>query len=131
MASTRRAAASGRLNINEKKDDEKTQKSKREHNWVMDMFEKHLRYSSAIFGGEPISAAIVDGWSRKMSSDELWAKVHEASESFGKYMTLVKGPEDKILEAFNAHHLPVSDIEEAKKVPHWFHDNMNRGEAQT
>jgi len=38
---------------------------------------------------------------------------------------------DKLAAAFAEHHLPESDVEEATKVPGWFHNNMSRGESQT
>jgi hypothetical protein len=116
------------------KDDDKTKEAKGQNNWWMDMFEKHLAYAAKLFGGEKISAAVMDRWAQTMSTDELFAHVHEISSSFGKYMDLAKNTDDAaVLRVFTAAGVPAdkakADLAEFRKVPHYFHDFYSRGQA--
>jgi len=71
-----------------KTDADDVKKTKADNNWWMDMFEKHMAYAAKIYGGEKVSAAILNQWAGKMSTDELYAHVAEISKSFKSYMDL-------------------------------------------
>jgi hypothetical protein len=65
---------------------------------------KHLRQAAQIYGGEPITPQGLAAWSEQMSTEELWARVQEASKSLGLYLALAERGDDN--EIFHAFHDP-------------------------
>ncbi|MEP6866190.1 MAG: SH3 domain-containing protein [Deltaproteobacteria bacterium] len=122
----------GRQDI-KKTDADDVKKSKTDNNWWMDMFEKHMAYAAKIYGGEKVSASILNQWAGKMSTDELYAHVAEISSSFKSYMGLAGKNDTEILRAFTAAGIPSQEAQsvlaEVKKVPHFFHDFYGRNDA--
>lgn len=124
----------GRQDIR-KNDDAGAQKSKGQNNWWMDMFEKHMAYAARIYGGEKVSASVLNDWAAKMSTDELYARVAEMSQSFKSYMDLAHKKDPDILLAFTQAGISATDAQaampEVKQVPHLFHDFYGRKDATT
>jgi hypothetical protein len=122
----------GRQDI-KKNDADDVKKAKQDNNWWMDMFEKHMAYAAKIYGGEKVSASILNQWAGKMSTDELYARVAEISKSFKSYMELAGKKDTEILRKFTEAGVPSQEAQgvlaEVKKVPHFFHDFYSRSEA--
>ena len=116
-----------------KTDADDVKKTKADNNWWMDMFEKHMAYAAKIYGGEKVSAAILNQWAGKMSTDELYAHVAEISKSFKSYMDLAGKNDTEILRTFTTAGIPSQEAQsvlaEVKKVPHFFHDFYGRSDA--
>jgi hypothetical protein len=53
--------------------------------WNRNM-ETHLRRAAQLYGGEALTAAKLDQWSKEMSTEELYAKVEKASDSMKQYL---------------------------------------------
>ncbi len=116
-----------------KTDADDVKKTKADNNWWMDMFEKHMAYAAKIYGGEKVSAAILNQWAGKMSTDELYAHVAEISKSFKSYMDLAGKNDTEILRTFTTAGIPSQEAQavlaEVKNVPHFFHDFYGRSDA--
>jgi hypothetical protein len=55
------------------------------HFWNNNM-EEHLRRSAQLYGGEALTAEKMNNWSASLSTEELFAKVDRANQSFKKYL---------------------------------------------
>ena len=117
-----------------KNDSDSVKKEKEAKNWWMDLFDKHLGYAAKIFGGEKISAASLDSWAANVSTDELYARVTEISQSFAKYLAIANDPDDKLLARFTAAGISAdvaqADLAEVHQMPHYF-QMKSGGQATT
>jgi len=59
------------------------------YGWYHDMFRNSVR----VYGGEAITEQSMMEWSQKLSTEELQARIEQASQSFEKYLSL--GEKDK------------------------------------
>jgi hypothetical protein len=105
-------------------DSDAVKKEKAAKNWWMDLFEKHLDYAAKIFGGEKISAATLNSWAASVTTDELYARVAEISQSFAKYLAIANEPDDKLLLRFTSAGISAdvarADLSDVHQVPHYF-----------
>lgn len=98
----------------------KTPKEKQaieDNNWWVTMFKHEFKLAAQIYGGEPISADQLATWSERMSTEELFARVDQASKSFKSLLELGQYGTDTEIDCIlrDRLHLPVKEAAATKK----------------
>jgi hypothetical protein len=52
------------------------------------LFEHLFQHATKLYGGEPLTAAIMFQWSRESSTEELFPRIRASSQAFEKLLTL-------------------------------------------
>ncbi len=73
-------------------------KTKHDGDEADDWYEKFFKHACKVYGGEPITAANMMAWSKEMSTEELFEKIHATSEATRQYLELAH-KDDETIEA--------------------------------
>jgi hypothetical protein len=78
-------------------------------NGVDPVMTKHLARAAKMYGGEAVDPETLMGWTKRWSSEELFAKVDAASKSLSKYLDLATKDDATITAALKEHDLPADN----------------------
>ncbi|HEX4455267.1 MAG TPA: SH3 domain-containing protein [Kofleriaceae bacterium] len=70
---------------------------------------KHLERAAKMYGGEAVTPETLMAWTRRWSSEELFARVDAASKSLSKYLDLATKDDATITAALKEHGLPADN----------------------
>lgn len=80
-------------------DSPEEKKRKEVNNWWVEEFERQFKLVSQLYGGDVVSPSAMADWSRTLSTEELFAKIHEASGALKSYLVLAEtGTDAEILD---------------------------------
>jgi hypothetical protein len=107
--------------------------------WV-GLFEHLFRHATKLFGGEPLTAATMNEWSKQSSTEELFQRVSAASQSFAQMLALsarARGDESatgeistKLAHAGYEGEALKTAVHEVAVANHHFHQQEGRASAK-
>jgi hypothetical protein len=124
--------------------DAKEKQAIKDNNWWVEMFERQFALAAKIYGGEAITADKMATWSEQLSTEELFARIDQASKSFQSLLELGQYGSDQEIDDILITQLTMS-APDAKATKHelrglakkgysanrFFKDFMGRDQAES